>query len=302
MLIRLSQPAARDPLTTFPLDNLIVDISTMPQETLIAYGKSAPVLHSFGGVNIVRLSHDLVLKSGRGVLASEGETMSYVMKKFPGVRLPKVHRYFSVDCPLSYHGTEGYIVMDYVDGLSLDACWDKLSPDVHKDIATQVGAMVNQLQSVHFDHPGAIGGGVSRGIWFSDYGAGPFTTKAGFENWINWKLELGKACKQASADVPRISCNYFVLVHGDLSPRNVIVDTNDQVWLIDWGCAGFYPPIFEAASAKHQVQFPKFAELLLPLIYNNAEELLQLENCHYGINRVPFSLPPEIASTNRLEF
>lgn len=273
----------------------------MPQETLIAYGKAAPVIHSFGGVEVVRLSHNLILKSGTGVLASEGETMRYVIKTFPGVRLPRVYRYFNVDCPFSYFGVKGYIVMDYVDGLSLDSCWDQLSHEAQKNIVTQVAAMVNQLQSIHSGNPGVISGGISRGIWFSDYGAGPFTTKEVFEKWINWKLGLSKYYGRAAADVPQIEYHYFVLIHGDLSPRNLILDADNQVWLIDWGCAGVYPPIFEAASLKHQVQFPSFAQLLLPLIYNNADELAQLESCSYGIKHVVFSLPPEMASADRTD-
>jgi thiamine kinase-like enzyme len=119
-----------------------------------------------------------------------------------------------------------------------------------------------------------------------------------FEKWINWKLGLSKYFGRAAADVPEIEYQYFVLIHGDLSPRNLILDADNRVWLIDWGCAGIYPPIFEAASAKHQVQFPTFAQLLLPLIYNNADELAQIESCSqgsYGINRAVFSLPPEMA-------
>ena len=277
------------------------DISSIPQEALIAYGEAAPVIHSFGGVEVVRLSHNLVLKSGTGVLASEGENMRYVMANFPGVRLPRVYRSFNVDCPFSYFGVKGYIVMDHVDGLSLDRCWDELSHEAQKDIVTQVAAMVDQLQSMHSDNPGVISGGRSRGIWFSDYGAGPFTTKEGFEKWINWKLGLSKYFGHAAADVSQIEYSYFVLIHGDLSPRNLILDADDQVWLIDWGCAGVYPPIFEAASLKHQVHFPSFRQLLLPLIYNHADELAQLESCSFGINRVAFSLPPEMDSADRTD-
>ncbi|KAF2462716.1 uncharacterized protein BDR25DRAFT_320541 [Lindgomyces ingoldianus] len=295
-------PAARDRSTKFPLDGLAFDISSMPQKTLIAHGKAAPVLHSLGGVQIVRLSRSLILKSGTGVLASEGETMRYVMTACPEVRLPKVHRYFNVDSPSSYFGVEGYIVMDYVEGRSLDSCWDQLNQEAQKDLVTQVAAMVNQLQSIHSDSPGVIHGGISRGMWFSDYGAGPFPTKAVFEKWVNWKLALSKHLKQAAVEVPEISYRHFVLTHGDLSPRNLILDADNQLWLIDWGCAGFYPPIFEAATLKHQVQFRSFTQPLLPLIYNNTDEMAQLESCSYGINRVVFSLPPEMAEAGVTDY
>jgi tRNA A-37 threonylcarbamoyl transferase component Bud32 len=266
----------------------------MLEEEIIAYGKVAPALHSLGRTKVVRLSKTLVLKFGTTVLASEGETMRYVATKFPGVRLPQVYRCFNIDHPDSYSGVEGYIFMDYIEGPSLDTCWDELSPDIWESVVEQVAAMVDQLQSVHCDHPGVIGGGISHGMWFSDYGAGPFPTKEVFQKWITWKLNMSKLFKQALPDTLPLQCPCFVLVHGDLSPRNLVLDTSNQVWLIDWGCAGFYPPIFEAASAKHQLHFKSFSQLLLPLIYNHPEELAQLEDCSYGINRVPFSLPPEM--------
>ncbi|OCK80488.1 hypothetical protein K432DRAFT_382162 [Lepidopterella palustris CBS 459.81] len=56
----------------------------MPKEILIAYGKAALVLLLLGGVEVVLISHYLVLKSGIGVLASDGETMRYVTTGFPG--------------------------------------------------------------------------------------------------------------------------------------------------------------------------------------------------------------------------
>ncbi|KAH4427634.1 hypothetical protein HBH59_172710 [Parastagonospora nodorum] len=92
---------------------------------------------------------------------------------------------------------------------------------------------------------------------------GLFRTKEAFQKWIDRKLYLN-------------TCN--------------------QVWLIDWECAGFYPPILEAASAKHQFQFESFSRLLLPLIYNNPEELAQFEGCSFGIHHVFNSLPPEMES------
>ncbi|KAF2497004.1 hypothetical protein BU16DRAFT_617034 [Lophium mytilinum] len=210
----------------------------------------------------------------------------------PGVRLPRVFQCFNIGHP-SYFGVKGYIVMDYIDGRCLDSCWDHLSPELQKDIAVQIAAMVHELKSVRLSSPGVISGGRSRGTWFSDYGAGLFTTKEGFEKWLNWKLALSKYFKHAEMDVSNIDYEDFVLIHGDLSPRNLTLDTDNQVWLIDWGCAGVYPAIFEAASAKHQIHFLGFAELLLPLIYNSVDGMLQLEACHFGIHRASHSLPPK---------
>jgi hypothetical protein len=91
------------------------------------------------------------MKFGPTVLSSEGETMIHVATNFPGVRLPQVCRCFSIDDPSSYSGVEGYIVMDYTEGPSLDTCWDELSLATRVSVVEQVAAMVDQLQSVHWN-------------------------------------------------------------------------------------------------------------------------------------------------------
>ena len=289
----LLQLAARDASTKFPLDDIAFDISSMAQQTLINYAKAGPRLHSLGGVTVSRISQNLVVKFGTGVLASEGLTMSFVATNFPGVRLPRVYRHFNVPCQSAFFGMEGYVVMDYLDGYSLESCWSDLSTERKKAIVAQVAEMVHQLQSKRFKQPGVVGGGISRGRWFTDYGAGPFTTKQNFERWFNWKLGLGQHFNQVAKEIPSMDFQYFVVVHGDLSPRNLIVDANNQVWLIDWGFAGIYPPIFETATLSRQMHFPDFAQLLGPFIYKNDQEMVQLESCMFGLINMSATNPPE---------
>jgi thiamine kinase-like enzyme len=40
----------------------------------------------------------------------------------------------------------------------------------------------------------------------------------------------------------------YVLCHLDLNLRNIMIDEGDQVVLLDWANAAFYPSIFELAS------------------------------------------------------
>jgi len=36
-----------------------------------------------------------------------------------------------------------------------------------------------------------------------------------------------------------------ILIHQDLAPRNMILDSSGHVWLVDWGRSGFYPAFME---------------------------------------------------------
>lgn len=35
------------------------------------------------------------------------------------------------------------------------------------------------------------------------------------------------------------------LCHLDIAPRNIIVSPDRSIYLLDWGCVGFYSPVFE---------------------------------------------------------
>jgi hypothetical protein len=43
----------------------------------------------------------------------------------------------------------------------------------------------------------------------------------------------------------------FVLTHHDLAPRNLMVDLNGKLWLLDWEYSGFYPIYFEYAAMQN---------------------------------------------------
>ena len=198
------------------------------------------------------------------------------------VRVPKVRRSFNVPGP-GYFETIGYIVMDYVEGVCLANCWNDLDSLKRQNVILQVAGMIQQLQSVRLNSPGPIGGGLSQGRWFTDYCAGPFTTRQEIENWFNHKLAICKGTGNARQDIPPFNFPTFVLTHQDISPRNLILDPSDRVWLIDWAFAGAYPPCFEAATLTEQTQFPDFGQQLLKRIHTNTEEIAQLRSIGWGL-------------------
>jgi serine/threonine protein kinase len=188
------------------------------------------------------------------------------------VATPKLHRYFFVENEASAFRNWGYIVMDYVDGDMLEDIWKGLSSEERTDVIKQVASIISQLQDVRFERPGPLGGGRARGFWFSDYGAGPFNSKVDFNEYFTNKLEFAQRVGRASKDLPRFDYSTFVLVHQDINPVNLILDRNEKVWIIDWGNAGAYPAIFEAAAMNDSTMFGESNALLLPHTYNDAEE------------------------------
>ncbi|KMU91476.1 hypothetical protein CIHG_09229 [Coccidioides immitis H538.4] len=200
------------------------------------------------------------------------------------IRVPHVYRSFQVDDPFEYYGTRGYLVMDYIEGRNLGDCWMQLAAEDKADVISQSAAIISQLQSTVLPTPGPIGGGPCRGKLFTDYGAGPFNSGSEMEAWFNHKLEICKRYNQTPQDIPPFKFRKFVLVHQDISPRNMILDAAGQVWLIDWAHAGAYPPAFERAAVAEQHLFPEFNKMLLNALPHYDAEVSQLQSIQYGLS------------------
>ncbi len=214
---------------------------------------TAPKLHEYGSVDVVRLSKSLVVKGGLGVPPSESQNIVFAVELLH-LPVPRVHRTFTADIPGIADGqlAKGYfIVMDYVQGPTIDECWDSLDLSQRQSVASQVATMIDTMQSTTLKlPPGPIkrmGGQKFEGPWFTDYGAGPFATLQDLEDWCNHKIDVCIRFKQLPRRAPRFRFRRLVLTHQDIAPRNLVLVAKGKVWMIDWGLAGVYPPGFEQA-------------------------------------------------------
>lgn len=74
-----------------------------------------------------------------------------------------------------------------------------------------------------------------------------------------------------------------MLVHQDISPQNIILDTAGRLWLVDWGHAGAYPSAFERAAITQQYRFPEFNRMLLNVLPTYDDEVRQLGSIWCGL-------------------
>ena len=58
----------------------------------------------------------------------------------------------------------------------------------------------------------------------------------------------------------------LVMCHLDIHLRNLILDGQGKLWLIDWGFSGAYPPYFEFASQFCWAAPDDFKDELLDLV------------------------------------
>lgn len=97
-----------------------------------------------------------------------------------------------------------------------------------------------------------------RGLFFTNYGAGPFENIDGMEGWFNEKLRVSIRMKKATADAGMFSniMRPLCIVRMDIIGRNVLLDGDDRVWLLDWEHARVYPHYFEDASLSTRSHLP----------------------------------------------
>ncbi|KAK7051230.1 hypothetical protein VNI00_004730 [Paramarasmius palmivorus] len=97
---------------------------------------------------------------------------------------------------------------------------------------------------------------------FLGYRSGPFLTYADLAAWHDdqhHKAQIGfhyRGRKEVLRYSTFDSSCPLVLCHFDLHMRNILVDKNYRVWLIDWDHAGAYPPWFEYTNLASWANAP----------------------------------------------
>ena len=168
----------------FPLDAYKCNDS-IPRDELLKAAFIAPKLYQGGGVNIRRVHRDLILKAGHEVRLSEAENMRFAAKytSFPVPAVMDAWEDTSRD-PSEDRPT-GYILMAYIEGETLSDVWPAMETRNRELTYEVVVAYFSQLRSIDLEVPGPIGGDISRGTLFTEYGAGPFESADDLEAWFD---------------------------------------------------------------------------------------------------------------------
>ncbi|GES64912.1 hypothetical protein ATEIFO6365_0009040700 [Aspergillus terreus] len=204
-----------------------------------------------GGPKVVRISDRIVAKYGdirRSELAAQ--ELAYHNTDRSIVHIPKVHRFFESD-------GQSYLFMEYVEGRTLE----DVDFETHKDIPIRVANILAHLQQIPGEcDPGPVTGGEAHGYIFGDEGAGTaFDSIEDMNAYMNKRLDamneyLSRQGDQRRFDHLDLTPYPLVLCHGDICRRNIILEPDGSLCLVDWGFAGFYPRIFELAAISYVVQ------------------------------------------------
>ena len=212
------------------------------------------------GVKVVRVNSHFAIKYGRLVDFLEGENMVFV-RKSTKIRVPELYAMFTeVSTDIRF------IVMEYIPGKTLSSCWKALDNDQKQLITKQLRHYLDELRSLPSPNPSYFGSLDGSGLRHVFFGAvdgnktfcGPFETEDGIVQALVDKArytrrtcdpvyEQANFMEAALLDVFR--GHEAVFTHGDLHRRNIIIQGDGAVAVIDWAWAGWYPSFWEYGNA-----------------------------------------------------
>ncbi|KAL2862227.1 kinase-like domain-containing protein [Aspergillus lucknowensis] len=192
------------------------------------------------GDKVAKLSDQIVVQYGMGITSSEAAVQELVYNTVDRdlVHVPKVYRFVRSD---RSEDPRGYLFLEYVQGQPLEDT--DLEPS--GKTVRQIAGIIFRLGQIQNPVPGPLGGGLPLGYIYGDDGAkAPFTSIRDMNAYMNKRLEYRN-------DTIDLSPYPLVLCHGDICRRNIILEDDGSICLVDWGYAGFYPRFFEVLSMSH---------------------------------------------------
>lgn len=235
-----------------------------------------------GGTKVVRIGKYVAKYAGH-INLREVENMKFVAK-YPKIAAAKYRAHGQLPGPKDYNGKGGlYIVTDYIEGETVEAAWDKLSPVDKEEVLRLIREQINEIRSVPEEgYLGGVGGThyvnhsltiyknqlkLPPGADPSPEPLGPFATYDAFvDSWVQRLTDelTQEAFKPVVALWNKMAREMWskntrtVFTHNDLAPKNIMLTklgTNPdgsgifRVTIIDWDSAGFCPEWWEFADA-----------------------------------------------------
>ncbi|KDQ06801.1 hypothetical protein BOTBODRAFT_39341 [Botryobasidium botryosum FD-172 SS1] len=231
------------------------------------YAKDAPFCCP---LYLPRVSQDAVVKRKAWGLPASEELSAEFVRSNTTIPVPRVRRSFM-------HKNRTYMVLEYIEGEQLAACWPRLSMVTKLRVAWTMRNYIQQLRRLESHRPGPPGDTPREceGVHFHDRPSGAFEDYETMEDLLVCRI-YGEARRHKL-----FSSKKLVFTHNDLNMRNILLDTAGRVWLIDWAWSGFFPEWFEHGSMSwdplhhdpsswrtlvHYMSGPYFKELVVCIL------------------------------------
>lgn len=209
---------------------------------------------------LIKISEDTVVKLCHSLSGATSEALAMdLVRAQTTIPVPRIQRVI----PHTHDEGHALIVMDFVkNARQLHMCWPSLSSLEKEQVVLTIKDYVQQLRRIQHPHshiPGPVGPSPApcNGLMFGYDPRGPFPTPRALADHFN--LQLGIAQAHAARGYGRpphcepldeSDFTPLVFTHNDLNMRNILLDNGGQVWIVDWGFSGYFPPWFEHLSMR----------------------------------------------------
>ncbi|KAJ8475353.1 hypothetical protein ONZ45_g15639 [Pleurotus djamor] len=156
--------------------------------------------------------------------------------------------------------------MEECPGQSLDKVIDTMTDDELDHIAIQLSAILQRMSQAHSSRLGTVNGGPYHNMFYPKHMPPEKAFESVGEFLDAYRDLLLLPCSETFTNTllsnfPRDAPITFT--HGDLIPKNIIVDGTTITGIIDWETGGFYPSYWEYCSMHdHRFMTPGWDRLL----------------------------------------
>ncbi|OAA36782.1 Protein kinase-like domain protein [Beauveria brongniartii RCEF 3172] len=206
-----------------------------------------------------------VVKSGRCLDPAEADAL----KVANGANIPSPRLHSVLSQP---HLLE--IRMDYVPGQTLEELWPSMSTDEKKSAATQLRGIIQQMQAIE-PPPNYIGRCNGTGVRDTrvriTYDGPVCKDEAEFNEYLISSLfhKIPSVLRTSIRDHLQTD-HRIVFTHGDLAPRNIMMQDGKISGIVDWEDAGWYPEYWELIKFIERPakgDWKQYAEIIFPKHY-----------------------------------
>ncbi|KAL2689332.1 hypothetical protein Neosp_003385 [[Neocosmospora] mangrovei] len=214
---------------------------------------------------IVRVRPRFVVKFGTKVDPIEGDNMNFVRQnvKVAGVRVPTVYAIYQREVTPQTNIT--YIIMEDVDGHSLDELWDTISTDEKRAVSNRLRELFVSLRGIPgLGYFGSVNMTKCRDdiLWADEpilQDRGVLNTEAAFVQAVIDKYTI--YCSHSEPHkvdyyrrvLPTAlrGTNQSVFTHNDLRRKNILIREDGTMVILGWATAGWYPAYWDYTKAMH---------------------------------------------------
>ncbi|KAK4141600.1 kinase-like domain-containing protein [Dichotomopilus funicola] len=202
---------------------------------------------------VYRVGEHFAVKFGPGVHIQEGENM-YFVQHSTQIPVPKVYALFHDE-----RTNMDFIVQEYISGTDLDLVWGTLDTNQKQNIASQLHRQpIRDFHFLDWDRDGQH--------YLDSLISGPHETE---DQWIEamWQCVIKASVIRRDPEdqymLPLVRHYYQIIfkghepvfTHGNILPRNIMLQEDGTVVLIDWERAGWYPSYWEFCCTVNIVKY-----------------------------------------------